>query len=185
MALNQDDVLQILKIMKESCFDELHLKMGDLEIAVNKGGGLVRLERQEIASAENTGSLTAKKATIEAAEDNPTSSNLVHAPEAQEIERSVEKEIAELGLIPIKSPMLGIFYRAPKPGEPPFVEVGSVVKKNTTVCTIEVMKLFSTINAGICGRIKRICAEDDALIQHGQVLFLVDPAAEGKETHSA
>jgi biotin carboxyl carrier protein len=102
----------------------------------------------------------------------------MHAPEAQEIERSLEKEITELGLIPIKSPMLGIFYRAPKPGEPPFVEIGSVVKKDTTVCTIEVMKLFSTINAGICGRIKRICAEDDALVQHGQVLFLVDPDAD-------
>ena len=178
MELNQDDVIQILKIMNESSFDELHLKMGDLEIDVNKDGGSARLATQEFASAENTGSLSAQKTAVEAAEDNPTPSNLMHAPEAQEIERSLEKEITELGLIPIKSPMLGIFYRAPKPGEPPFVEIGSVVKKDTTVCTIEVMKLFSTINAGICGRIKRICAEDDALVQHGQVLFLVDPDAD-------
>lgn len=175
MELSQDDVIQILKIMNESSFDEFHLKMGDLEIAVNKRGGPVRLETQEFVSAGNSGSLAAKKTTIEATEDNRNPSNLVHTPEAQEIERSIEKDIAELGLIPIKSPMLGIFYRAPKPGEPPFVEVDSVLKKNTTVCTIEVMKLFSTINAGICGRIKRICAEDDALVEHGQVLFLVDP----------
>ena len=175
MVLSEDDVIQILKIMKESSFDELHLKMGDLEIAVNKRAAPVRHESQALAPAENTDSPTAKKTTIEASEDTHSPSNLMGTTEGQEIKPSVEEEIAELGLIPIKSPMLGIFYRAPKPGEPPFVEVGSVVTENTTVCTIEVMKLFSTINAGICGRIKRICAEDDVMVEHGQVLFLVDP----------
>jgi acetyl-CoA carboxylase biotin carboxyl carrier protein len=173
MDLSQDDVIQILKIMNESSFDELHLKMGDLELAVNKQGSPARLESQEFAPHANTGSPATNK-TNRTAADSPAPSNLVQAAEAQEIKRSIEAEIAELKLVPIKSPMLGVFFRAPKPGEPPFVEDGSVVEKNTTLCTIEVMKLFSTIKAGINGRIKRICADDGELVEHGQVLFLVD-----------
>lgn len=174
MVFRDDDVIQILKIMHESTFNELHLKMGDLELALKKCGSLVRPGIQEYSSTENDGSLRVRKASIEESEDNPVHSNLVQK-ETQEIKQSVEEEIEEQGLIPIKSPMLGIFYRAPKPGEPPFVKDGSDVEENTTVCTIEVMKLFTTIKAGIRGRIKRICVEDGALVEHGQSLFLVDP----------
>ena len=71
--------------------------------------------------------------------------------------------------------MLGTFYKAPAPGEAPFVEVGTVVDEDTTVCIIEVMKLFSTIKAEKHGRITRVSVEDGALVEYGQVLFLLDP----------
>ncbi len=175
MVLSEDEVIQILKLMDQSRFDELHLEMSDLKLVVNKRAGTVPIEKQEFPSAENTGSLSAKENTYETAEENPAPSNLVQKTEALESKPIVEEEIAEQGLVPIKSPMLGMFYVAQKPGEPPFVEIGSVVEEETTVCIIEVMKLFSTINAGIQGRIKRICAEDGQLVEYGQVLFLVDP----------
>ena len=70
--------------------------------------------------------------------------------------------------------MLGTFYRAPAPGEPPFVEVGTVVDEETTVCIIEVMKLFSTIKAEKRGRISRVSVEDGQLVEYGQVLFLLE-----------
>ena len=82
------------------------------------------------------------------------------------------------GLIPIQSPMLGTFYRAPKPGAPPFVEVGQRVSEEDTLCIIEVMKLFSTIKAGVKGRIVRICAEDGQLVEFKQTLFWVEPVAD-------
>ena len=74
--------------------------------------------------------------------------------------------------------MLGTFYRAPKPGAPPFVEVGQWVSEEDTVCIIEVMKLFSTIKAGVRGRIERISAEDGQMVEFHQALFWVDAAAE-------
>jgi acetyl-CoA carboxylase biotin carboxyl carrier protein len=86
----------------------------------------------------------------------------------------IEKAIEE-GLVPIKAPMLGTFYTSPEPGEPPFVEIGTEVEQDTTICIIEVMKLFSSISAGISGRIARICAEDGQLVEYDKVLFLVDP----------
>ena len=73
--------------------------------------------------------------------------------------------------------MLGTFYKAPKPGEPPFVEVGTVVDEDTTVCIIEVMKLFSTIKAEKRGRIARVCVDDGELVEYRQVLFMLDPDA--------
>jgi biotin carboxyl carrier protein len=70
--------------------------------------------------------------------------------------------------------MLGTFYRTPKPGSPPFVEVGAVVGEEDPVCIIEVMKLFNTVRAGVRGRIAGICAEQGQLVEFQQTLFLVE-----------
>ena len=58
------------------------------------------------------------------------------------------------------------------------MEVGAVVDEDTTVCIIEVMKLFTAIKAGKRGRIARICAENGQLVEYDQVLFLVEPQAD-------
>jgi acetyl-CoA carboxylase biotin carboxyl carrier protein len=86
------------------------------------------------------------------------------------------------GLIPIKAPLLGIFYRAPKPGAPPFVEVGDHVTEEDTVCLVEVMKLFNTVKAGINGRIAKICAENSQMVEYNQILFLIDPTGTPKRS---
>ena len=169
MSLSQDGVIQILKFMSESDFSELRLEMGDLKIVVDKHGGSAAIEEREFESAADAGSLSARETDLEA----PLPSLI--AKEPQESRQVMEEEIAAQGLIPIKSPMLGTFYRGPKPGAPPFVEVGTVVSEETTVCIMEVMKLFSTVNAGTSGRITKICAEDGQLVEHDHVLFLVDP----------
>jgi acetyl-CoA carboxylase biotin carboxyl carrier protein len=70
--------------------------------------------------------------------------------------------------------MLGTFYKAPKPGAAPFVEVGQIVDKEDTVCVIEVMKLFSTITAGVQGRIVKVLVEDSQMVEFNQPLFLVE-----------
>jgi len=74
----------------------------------------------------------------------------------------------------VAAPSMGTFYRAEKPGAPPFVEVGSLVTEDTQLCLIEVMKLFSTVRAGVQGRIVRILVDDATMIRLGQPLFLID-----------
>ena len=74
--------------------------------------------------------------------------------------------------------MLGTFYKAPKPGAPPFAEVGSFVKEEDTLCIIEVMKLFNTVKAGLRGRIARVCAEQGQMVEFNQTLFWVESDAE-------
>ena len=73
--------------------------------------------------------------------------------------------------------MLGTFYRAPKPGAPPFVEVGAQVEADTVIGIIEVMKLMSTVRAGLRGRVTQILASDGVLVEFGEVLLRISPAA--------
>ncbi len=174
MVLNQDDVIQILRLMDESSFNELRLKIGDLNLVVNKGGRSVPIEKSESTPEKKALPLTLSGAATEAEGEKPVPPTSVTLKDTQKAKRIIEEEIAEKGLIPVKSPMLGTFYRSPKPGDPPLVEVGAKVSEETAVCIIEVMKLFSTIHAGTRGRVTKVCAGDGQLVEYDQVLFLID-----------
>jgi acetyl-CoA carboxylase biotin carboxyl carrier protein len=82
--------------------------------------------------------------------------------------------------LPVKAPVLGIFYRAPSPGATPFVEVGSQVTENDIVCTIEVMKVFNAVSAGVRGVVARVCVENGATVGYGETLFLIRPEGESE-----
>jgi acetyl-CoA carboxylase biotin carboxyl carrier protein len=79
-------------------------------------------------------------------------------------------------LITIEAPMLGTLYLAEGPGQPPFVEVGSRVEADTTVCIIEVMKMMNSVGAGVAGTVAEVCEENGQFVQEGQPLFRVAPA---------
>lgn len=79
------------------------------------------------------------------------------------------------GLKTIDAPMLGTFYRAEGPGEKPFVDIGSEVEADTTVCIIEVMKMMNSILAGVAGTVIEVCAENAALVEYGAPMFRVKP----------
>ena len=73
----------------------------------------------------------------------------------------------------VPAPMLGTFYRAPKPGAPPFVELGAAVQPDSIVGIIEVMKLMNTVRAGVRGTVVDISARDGALVEFGEILLRV------------
>jgi acetyl-CoA carboxylase biotin carboxyl carrier protein len=75
----------------------------------------------------------------------------------------------------IESPMVGTFYAAGTPDAPPFVSVGSTVEKNTTVCIIEAMKVFTDIPAGMAGTITEVLVKNGQPVEFGQALFRIDP----------
>ena len=79
------------------------------------------------------------------------------------------------GLLPIKAEMVGTFYASPKPGEKPFVNVGSEVDEDTEVCLIEAMKNYFAVKAGVSGLIARVLVQDGQTVQFDQPLFLVRP----------
>ena len=78
--------------------------------------------------------------------------------------------------IAVVAPNLGTFYRAPKPGAPPFVNVGQTVTPETEMCLLEVMKLFTTVTAGAGGVVRRICVQDAEMVEFGETLFYIEPA---------
>jgi len=73
----------------------------------------------------------------------------------------------------VSAPLLGTFYRAPKPGAAAFVEVGSQVEEDTIIGIIEVMKLMNTVRAGVRGKVTQILSGDGALVEYGETLMRV------------
>jgi acetyl-CoA carboxylase biotin carboxyl carrier protein len=82
---------------------------------------------------------------------------------------------SEENVTPIVSPMVGMFYRAPSPSDPDFVEVGDKVEVGQTVALIEAMKVFNEITAEVAGIVAGIKAENGDLVETGQVLLTIRP----------
>ncbi|MBC7320803.1 acetyl-CoA carboxylase biotin carboxyl carrier protein [bacterium] len=89
-------------------------------------------------------------------------------------EPSSEDRESEKGLF-ITSPIVGTFYRAPKPDAPPFVEVGDEVKVGQTLCIIEAMKLMNEVKSEYNGIVKQILVENGEPVEYGQPLFIIEP----------
>ena len=80
----------------------------------------------------------------------------------------------DAALSPVKAPNLGTFYRSPKPGSPPFVNIGERVEVDTEICLLEVMKLFTSVKAGVAGTLRQVCAADAELVEAGRILFTIE-----------
>ncbi len=78
--------------------------------------------------------------------------------------------------VEVKSPMIGTFYRAPKPEDPSFVNVGDKISAGDKVCIIEAMKLFNEIESEVSGTIVKVLVENASPVEYDQPLFLVDPS---------
>ena len=81
----------------------------------------------------------------------------------------------DAGLVPVTSPMVGKFYAAPSPSDPPFVEPGAKVAAGATVGLIEVMKVFASIKTETAGVIERILVANGQFVEFGQTLFWLRP----------
>jgi acetyl-CoA carboxylase biotin carboxyl carrier protein len=91
--------------------------------------------------------------------------------EPAELESSPELD----GLHAVRSPLVGTFYRAPAPGEDPYVEVGDSVRVGETLCIVEAMKLMNEIPADISGEVVEVLADNAAGVEYDQPLFYLRP----------
>ncbi|HEY7178850.1 MAG TPA: biotin/lipoyl-containing protein [Gaiella sp.] len=136
MALTDDDVRAILRLIDETELGELRIETEGLSLHVVRG---------RAAPAEREEERAPTAATDDGADD-----------------------------VTIDAPMLGVFYRAPSPGAPPFVDVGTRIEPDTIVCVIEVMKMMNSVPAGVAGTIAEIHVENAAAVEYGQPLFRVE-----------
>lgn len=100
---------------------------------------------------------------------------MVAAPSAVPVgpASSSAKEQSESNAIAIVSPMVGVFYRAPAPGEAPFVEVGDTVQVGQVIGVVEAMKVFNEIISDVDGTVVEIVAQDAELVETGAPLVRV------------
>jgi acetyl-CoA carboxylase biotin carboxyl carrier protein len=185
-SITQEDVLLILKLLEESAFDELRVETGDLKLWARKHGKGISLEEVALAESKSEPPPTSEQPLTEVQAQNLSTMKWAGSNvETQLPKPTWEQSAAHQGLIPIKAPMLGTFYRTSKPGVPPYVDVGSLVNEDEPVCIIEVMKLFNTVRAGVRGRIAQICAEQGQMVEFQQILFLVEKISEEKDLPKA
>lgn len=166
MPLTYKDVAEILKIIDASECEELVVELDGAKLIVRRHGA-AEAARAEYSDAETRRSGTADDFAAQPAAAAATagSAEPVHTGEPA----------AADGRILVRSPMVGTFYRRPGPQQPPFVEVGDMVAPGDPLCLIEVMKLFTTIEAEHAGRVVEIAAEDDTAVEHDQILFVIEP----------
>ncbi len=151
MTLTAADVAEIMRLVEQSGFDELNLEIDGTKINLRRG--------------------TPAAAAVPAQSAEPVTSS-TPKPVANAARTQADPNVQDL-----PSPLLGTFYRAPKPGAPPFVEVGSMVEADTIIGIIEVMKLMNTVRAGVRGTVAEVLAADGALVEFGETLLRVRKSA--------
>lgn len=159
MSLTRKDIEEIMALLEASRFDRLNLEMDGVKLELVRSGA-----GPKSASASAPSPVPAPAPAPAPAPQTtliPAPANVARAP-------------AE-GLVEVKSPLLGIYYRAPKPGEPSFVEVGDRVEPDTIIGIVEVMKLMNSARAGVAGTVVEILGQNGELVEHGEVLLLVKP----------
>jgi acetyl-CoA carboxylase biotin carboxyl carrier protein len=157
MALSNEDVQEILQLLDSSPYDEMQLQTDRFKLTLRRAG--TGGWTQELETSRQPHVTAGAEAAATAAAGAET--------------RSAEQVAADDGSVIITAPLIGTFYRAPKPGAPPFVEVGSRVDEHTVVCIIETMKLMNSIPAGVRGEITEICVDNAGFVEQGQILMRV------------
>ena len=157
MDLDLEELAAVIELLDKADFTEFRYEKGDLRIAVRRGGP--PLDEPSAAPPPAARPTTAHSPRA------ATPSNARPGPDA----------VPDDGTVLVRSGMLGAFYRSPKPGDPPFVEVGDKVEADSVVCIVEVMKLMNSVAAGVAGEITAVHAENGQLVEFEQPLFSVRP----------
>ena len=147
---------------------ELKLRDGDFELSVRT---------KEYAKAKSV-QTPASSPVVTAAPTStaPAAESASHAPvDVQGTQEKTAKEEDASGLVEVRSPIVGTFYRSPSPDKPPFVKVGDIVSAGDVVCIVEAMKLFNEIESEVSGKIVKVVVEDASPVEYDQPLFLIDP----------
>ena len=175
MPLNLNELRELLEAINQMDIAELTLKSEDFELTVRRAP---RVDEQSLAAGSGripaAEHLTIVPPAIAAppnigVDPKPaTESTSVPSPSA--LPPSNERRWVE-----ILSPMVGTFYRAPAPDEPPFTEVGERVRAGQTVCIIEAMKLMNEIEAEVSGEIREILVQNGEPVEYNQPLMRVSP----------
>lgn len=158
--MNVEDVKEFIRLIHEMDVNELHIETASMKVNIRKG-----------VFGESPVTFGGTSRSKPVGDDKASDSTGTQEPQMQG--QAPVKRAANL--VEVVAPMVGTFYRAPAPDAPPFVDVGSKVKKGDTLCIIEAMKLMNEIEAECAGEIVEILVENGEPVEYGQVLFLIAP----------
>jgi acetyl-CoA carboxylase biotin carboxyl carrier protein len=163
-----EEIRRLIKLVEESQIDELEVRRWWTKVRIQKSS------RNHRGSGAEGGSIM-----VAAPSNHAAFAPLPPAPESPAPSQqpgAVRADVAEdAGLVAIRSPMVGTFYRAPSPQSPPYVEVGQRIGVGTVVCIVEAMKLMNEIESEAAGVVEKILSQNGQPVEFNQTLFLVRP----------
>ena len=154
-----DDVRELLRLISE----------GDIaEVLIKRGNAKVHIKRASPPHVLNMVAGTPPAAAIPAGTflPQPVSATPAATPEES---TSTSTDVT------ITAPMVGTFYRAPAPKDPPYVDVGDEVRPGDVLGIIEAMKIMNEIECEVQGRVTEILAESGQAAEYGQALMIIEP----------
>jgi acetyl-CoA carboxylase biotin carboxyl carrier protein len=168
--LTNDDVADILAVLDSLPYDELDLRTPRFRLTLRRapGGGWSE-ESQILADPVATASGPGTSADDSGIQP-PIAALMGHSSGDAGLAGS-----DKAGLVPVIAPLPGTFYRAPRPGAAPFVDVGDEVGEDTVVAIVETMKLMNSVHAGTRGRVAEICLQNAELAAQGATLMWIAP----------
>lgn len=161
--MNPKEIKNMIDFIAKSGLAEVNIETEEFKIKVKRD-----TEAQVIASAPAT-------APAPVAAPAPTAPASAATEAAPAPEKAAAKDDSSK-YVEIKSPMIGTFYRSPKPEDPAFVNVGDTISAGDKVCIVEAMKLFNEIESEVSGTIVKVLVDNSSPVEYDQPLFLVDPA---------
>jgi acetyl-CoA carboxylase biotin carboxyl carrier protein len=168
VTLDFNEIRQLLVTIAQTDIAEVTLKNNEFELTVRKAISFSNNGQAPISNVVSAGvtqlvSTTSPEMVINKVVDNSI------------IQPAVSPSPINQKLVDVLSPMVGTFYRAPAPGEAPFVEVGDRVKSSQSVCIIEAMKLMNEIEAEVSGQVMEILVQNGEPVEYGQPLMRINP----------
>lgn len=159
--MNPKEIKNMIDFIAKSGLAEVNIETEEFKIKVKRD-----TEAQVVTSASAAAAPSPAQAAAPAPSAAPAPASAPAKPDADDTSKYVE----------IKSPMIGTFYRSPKPEDPSFVNVGDTISAGDKVCIVEAMKLFNEIESEISGTIVKVLVDNASPVEYDQPLFLVDPA---------
>jgi acetyl-CoA carboxylase biotin carboxyl carrier protein len=157
------DIQELIKFVAKSGATEVDLEIDNIKISIKSPAKKKRGEIDEISTILQTPTIPIVA---------PTSAPAVVTNSSEKKPVVNEND----NFITIKSSMIGTFYRSSSPENPPFINIGDIIKEGDTLCIIEAMKLFNEIESEVSGKIVIVLVDDTTPIEFDQPLFLVDPS---------
>lgn len=168
MDLTHDDVVAILDLIERTDVEYLEVELGGTRIVADRTGA--------IAGARPVTAPVATGTPAPGAAPPPATAPVAAAP-APPVPAAAPPAAGADALVTVTAPMVGVFYRAPQPGAPAFVEIGTRVEEGATLGLVEVMKMFNSVSAPAAGEVVEVLADNDEFVEFDQPLFRLRPSA--------
>lgn len=171
MGFETSDMRRLLEAFEASNWEDIHLSTPEFEIKISAFSVVDDIEMDRPSEA-----IRAKSSDNLVAQAMPTTAQEVKLvpSDAKASQVTLPDSKRDAGFERITAPTVGIFWRSPSPGAPPFAEVGQAVDPDTTVAIVEVMKLMNHVKAGVSGRVVESVAQNGKAVEAGDTLFVVE-----------